>query len=64
MLSRTGESNVFISYKRLGAFVKLATTYHKRAEKRSCRRRLTAREPEYILLLTLTAMALEIDRRD
>jgi hypothetical protein len=29
-------------------------------EKRSCRRRLTAREPEYIPLLTLTAMTLDI----
>src|SRR2546425_1229294 len=27
ILPRTGESNYFISYKRLGAFAKLATTY-------------------------------------
>jgi hypothetical protein len=36
----------------------------KRAEKRSCIRRLKARETEYIPLVTLTPMALEIDGRE
>jgi hypothetical protein len=43
---------------------RLCWLIQKHPEKRSCIRRLKARETEYIPLLKLTYMALEIDRRD